>query len=162
MLETESEVKDKITLMVSERYLDTTLEEVILTCTFYARDLEMLKLTEKVLSGKKPKVGIIKVKNEEFEKCKQEGKCFRRYKEDLDVKYKECTKHNKMNMSEEDRYKKALSYTEHFDGESDVKMYKIGSVMLMDSGGAFTSVNDSIDLQNVRGTRLEYVNWFQL
>ena len=36
MLVIESVVKDKITLIVNERYLDITLEEAILTYTSYA------------------------------------------------------------------------------------------------------------------------------
>lgn len=150
ILETESMIKDEITSMANERYLGITLGEVILTHISYARDLEMSKLTEEKLSGNKPKVGKVKVKNEEFEKCKQEGKCFKCFKEGLDGKYKECIKHNKnlnlvstkqyndylnacevtMNMSQEDKYKEALSYSENFDGQNDVKVYKIASVKL--------------------------------
>ena len=74
MLEAKSVVKDKITLMVNEKYLDITLEEVILTYTSYARDLEMSKQTEKEIFEKKPQVGKVKIKNEVFEKCKQGGK----------------------------------------------------------------------------------------
>ena len=42
-----------------------------------------------------------------------------------------------------------------------VRVYKIDSVILGDSGAAFTSVNESIQLQNlknIRGTRLEYAD----
>ena len=43
MLETESVVKDEIMWMVNERYLDITLEKVILTCSSYTRDIELSK-----------------------------------------------------------------------------------------------------------------------
>ena len=95
MLETESVVKDKITSMVNEKYLDITLEEVILTYTSYARDLEMSKQTEKELSGKRSKAGKAKVKSEDLEECKQEGKCCKCFKDGLEVKYKEYGKYNK-------------------------------------------------------------------
>ena len=42
--------------MVTEKYLDITLEEVTFTYTSYARDLEMSKGTENALSGKRSKV----------------------------------------------------------------------------------------------------------
>ena len=103
------------------------------------------------------------------------------------MKYEECTKHNKkltivstktvnvvsrysdylsassekMNMSEEDKYEEALWYTGNLDEEYDVKVYKIGSLILVDSAAAFTSVNESIKLQNlknIRRTRLEYAD----
>ena len=51
--------------------------------------------TEKELAGKRSKAGKAKVKIEEFEKCKQEGKCYKCYKDGLDVNYKEYGKHNK-------------------------------------------------------------------
>ena len=47
------------------------------------------------LSGKRSKAGRTKVKSEEFEKCKQEGKCYKCSKDGLEMKYKECGKHNK-------------------------------------------------------------------
>ena len=157
MLETESVVKDKITSMVNEKYLDITLEEVILTYTSYARDLEMSKRTEKELTDKRSKAGKAKVKSEEFEKCKQEGKCYKCSKDGSEVNYKECGKHNKdltvvstktvriaskslyldfinacsatMDMSEEDKYEEALWYKENSEEESDdVEMYKIGLI----------------------------------
>ena len=86
MLEAESVVKDKITLMVNENYLDITLEEVIQTYTSYARDLELSRETQIVLSGKRLKAGKTKVKNEEFDKCKQYGNCFKCAKDGLEVK----------------------------------------------------------------------------
>ena len=55
MLEAESVVKDKITLMVNENYLDITLEEVIQTYTSYARDLELSKETQILYPEKDPK-----------------------------------------------------------------------------------------------------------
>ena len=138
MMESESVMKDKITLMVNEKYLEITLEEVTFTYTSHARDLELSKETESALSGKKPKVDKVKVKNEEFERCKQEGKCFKCFKAGLEVKYKECGKHNKnlttvsaitvsilryndnpgaclatTNMSEENRYEEAIWYKEN-------------------------------------------------
>ena len=107
----------------------------------------------------------------------------------IEVKYKECTKHNEnlstvstktvsisrnnryndylnarsatTRMSEEDRYEEAIWHKENLENENDVKVYKIGSVILVDSGAAFTSVNESIQLQNrknIRGTRLEYAD----
>ena len=91
MLEAESVMKDKITLMVNEKYLEITLEEVIFTYISCARDLELSKETASALSEKKPKVGKVKVKNEEFEICKQEGKCFKCFKAGLEIKYKECS-----------------------------------------------------------------------
>ena len=141
MLEAESVVKDKITLMVNENYLDITLEEVIQTYTSYARDLELSKETQIALSGKRSKTSKIRFKSEEFEKCKHDGKCFKCHKEGLDVRYIECTKHNKnlntvsaktvsisrnnryndylnarsatTNMSEEDRYEESIWYKEN-------------------------------------------------
>ena len=59
------------------RYLDITLEEVILTYNSYARDLELSKQTESELNGWKKEVGKVKVKGEVFEKCKLEGKCLK-------------------------------------------------------------------------------------
>ena len=67
MLEAESVVKDRITLMVNEKYLEITLEEVIFIYTSYARYLELSKETESALSGKRSKAGRAKVKSEEFE-----------------------------------------------------------------------------------------------
>ena len=64
-------------------------------------------------------------------------------------------------MSEEDKYEEAIWHKENLENENDVKVYKIGSVILVDSGAAFTSVNESIQLQNrknSRGTRLEYAD----
>ena len=56
-----------------------------------------------------------------------------------------------MNMSEEDKYEEALWYKENSEQESDdVKVYKIGTLMFVDSGAAFTSVNESIELQNLK------------
>lgn len=75
MMDKESVVKDKITLMVNEKYLDITLEEVILTFPSHVRDLEISEQTEKELSGKMSTASEAKIKSEEFEKCKQEGKC---------------------------------------------------------------------------------------
>ena len=72
MMEKESVVKDKITLIVNERHLDITLEEVIFTFSSYARDLELSEQTERELSGKKSRASKAKVKSEEFEKLKQE------------------------------------------------------------------------------------------
>ena len=95
MLEAESVVKDKITLMVNENYLDITLEEVIQTYTSYTRDLELSKETQIALSGKRSKTSKIRFKSEEFEKCKHDGKCFKCHKEGLDTKYKECSTHYK-------------------------------------------------------------------
>ena len=189
MLKAESVVRDKITLIVNEKYLEITLEEVIQTYTSYARDLELSKETQIALSGKRSKAGKTKVKNEEFDKCKQYGNCFKCAKDGLEVKYIECTKHNKnlstvsiktvsisrnnryndylnarlatTHMSEEDKYEEAIWHKENLENENDVKVYKIGSVILVDSGAAFTSVNESIQLQNrknIRGTRLEYAD----
>ena len=96
------------------------------------------------------------------------------------MKYKECAKHNKnltestktvstktvsivskslyldydnactatatMNMSEEDKCEEALWY--------NVKVYKVGSVILVDSGAAFTSVNEFIELQNLKNIKV--------
>ena len=65
-------------------------------------------------------------------------------------------------MSEEENYEEALSYKDGTDDEvDDVKVYKIGSVILVDSGAAVTPVNDSIELVNqrkVKATRLEYAD----
>ena len=191
MMDKESVVKCKITLMVNEKCLDITLEEVIMILSSYVRDLIISEQTEKELSGKKPKVGKAKVKYKEFEKCELEGKFFKCFKEGLDVMYKEFTKHNKnsketvrvnvasiasksyyldyinactatIDMSEEDRDEEAISYLESQDEDlQGVGVYKIGSVILVDSGAAFTSVIESIKLQNlknVRGTRLEYAD----
>ena len=55
----------------------------------------MSKQIEKEFPGKKPKIGKAKIRNEEFEKCKQDGKCFKCFKEGSEVKYRECAKHNK-------------------------------------------------------------------
>ena len=44
MLEAESVVKDEITLMINEKYVDITLEKVILTSTSYARDIIRMRL----------------------------------------------------------------------------------------------------------------------
>ena len=144
----------------------------------------MSRETESALSGKKPKVGKVKVKNEEFERCEQEGKCFECFKEGSEIKYKECPKHNRnlttvsakivsvsryndylnacsatRNMSEGNKYEETIWYKENSEEEQDVKVCKIGSVILVDSGAAFTSVNESIKLhQNIRGTRLEYAD----
>ena len=81
--------------MVNEKYMEITLEEEIFTYTSYARDLKLSKETENALSGKRSKAGKAKIKSEEFEKCKQDGKCYKCFKEGFDVKYKECAKHNK-------------------------------------------------------------------
>ena len=74
MLERESVVKDKITLMVNERYLVITLEKVIFTTSSYARDLELSEQTERESSVKKSWAIKAKVKSKEFGKCKQDGK----------------------------------------------------------------------------------------
>ena len=87
MMEKESVVKDKITLMVNEKYMEIFLEEVIFTYTSYARDLELSEETENALSGKRSKAGKAKVKRKEFEKFKQDGKCYKCFKEGSDVKY---------------------------------------------------------------------------
>ena len=64
--------------------------------------------------------------------------------------------------SEENNYEDAVYYKDGTDNEvDDVKVYKIGSVLLVDGGAAFTSMNDSIELENsrkVKGTRLEYAD----
>ena len=70
-----------------ELSLDRT-QEVIFTYTSYARDLELSKETKSALSGKKSNVSKVKVKKEEFERCKQEGKCFKCFKAGLEIKYK--------------------------------------------------------------------------
>ena len=45
-------------------------------------------------------------------------------------------------MSEENNYEEALYYKDGTDDEvDDIKVYKIGSVILVDSGTVFTSVN---------------------
>ena len=135
ILEAKSVVRDKITLMVNKKYLEIILEEVIQMYTSYARDLELSKETQSALSGKRSKAGRTKVNSEEFEKCKQEVKCYKCSKGGLEVKYKECGKHNKnlitvsaktlsasrydkylsaclatTNMSKKDRYKEAIWY----------------------------------------------------
>ena len=189
MLEAESVVKDTITLMVDENYFDITLEEVILTYTSYARDLDMSKQTEKELAGKRSKAGKAKVKSEEFGNCHQEGNHYKCSKDCFEVKYKGCAKHNKnvtertvstkivsivskflyldyknactttMDMFEKDMYEEALWCRENSEEFDDVKVCKIGSVILVNSGVAFTSVNESIELQNLKNisfTRLEY------
>ena len=66
-----------------------------------------------------------------------------------------------MNMSEEYKYEEAIWYKENLEEECDVKVYRIGTVILVDSGAAFTSVNNSIKLQNLKnisGARLEYAD----
>ena len=52
------------------------------------------------------------------------------------------------NMSEKDDYEEVSWYKDNSDEEfDDLKEYKIGSVILVDSGAAFTLVNKSIELQ---------------
>ena len=62
-------------------------------------------------------------------------------------------------MTEKDNCEEALLYSESTEDElKDLKVYNIGSVFLIHGGAAFLSVNDSIELQNMRkikGTRLE-------
>ena len=42
-------------------------------------------------------------------------------------------------MSEKENYEEALFYKDHIDDEmEDLKVYKIGSIILVDSGAAFT------------------------
>ena len=78
MIEPESVIKDKLTFMVNERYESTTLEEVVFMYTSYARDLELFKQqTENELTGKRSKASKLRVRSEELEKCKAEGKCFK-------------------------------------------------------------------------------------
>lgn len=56
-----------------------------------------------------------------------------------------------IDMPEENRYQEALWHKENIEEESvDLKVFKIGSVVLVDSGVAFTPVNNPIELQNVR------------
>ena len=89
MLEPEGVIKEKVTLMVNERYEEIKLEVVIHTYTSYARDLELSKQTESELSGKKPRASKLKVRNEEFEKCKTEDKCYKCFKDGKNVNYKD-------------------------------------------------------------------------
>ena len=81
-------IKDKIILMVNEWYESITLEEVVFTYTSYTRDLESSKQTESELTGKCSKAGKIKVRTEEYDKCKTEGKFYKCFKEGKDVKHK--------------------------------------------------------------------------
>ena len=67
ILEAESVVRDKITPMLNEKYLEITLEEVIQTYTSYARDLELSKETQSALSGKRSKAG--KTKRTCYQQC---------------------------------------------------------------------------------------------
>ena len=94
---------------------------MIHTYTSYSCDLELSKQTEKLTfplivslaivfhvsfislllaicftsTGKRKKAGKVRVRSEEFEKCKAEGKCFKCTKEGWNVKYKDCGEHNK-------------------------------------------------------------------
>ena len=66
-----------------------------------------------------------------------------------------------MDMSEKEMYEEALWYKENLEKSDDVKVYKLGSIMLVNSGAAFTSVNDTMKLRNLRhvgNTRLEYAD----
>ena len=45
-------------------------------------------------------------------------------------------------MSEVDRYEESIWYRENSEEENDVKVYKIGSIIFVDSGAAYTSVNE--------------------
>ena len=58
-----------------------------------------------------------------------------------------------MDMSEKDMYEEALWYRENSEEFNDVKVYKIGTVILVDSCAALTSVNESIELQNLKNIR---------
>lgn len=146
---------------------------MFLTFSSCTQDLEILGQSEREPYEKKPRASKAEIKNEEFEKCKQEGKY-------LHVKYKECGKHNK-NLREKsvsvktfsivstppyldcvDVYSATTNTPENNNDELDViKVYKMGRVILVDSEAAFTSNNDCVELKNlrkVRGTGIEYAD----
>ena len=49
-----------------------------------------------------------------------------------------------MDTSEKDMYEEALWYRENSEESDDAKVYKVGSIILVDSGAAFTSVFSNI------------------
>ena len=65
-------------------------------------------------------------------------------------------------ISKEDHYEQALLYRDCIEDELDyLKVYKVGSMALVDSGKAHTFVKYSLELSNInktKGTPLKYAD----